>query len=65
MQSRVIHVTSVEQFKELQQKGKDTKRSVRPLFELPALRLSISSLCFVHSTHDLSASFLRSLWMIL
>lgn len=28
-QSRVIHVTSVEQFKELQQKGKDTKRSVR------------------------------------
>ncbi|GAB9470262.1 hypothetical protein Gpo141_00007512 [Globisporangium polare] len=26
--SRVIHVTSVEQFKELQQKGKDTKRSL-------------------------------------
>lgn len=35
IQSRVIHITTMEQYKELHQKAKDTKRSVRIPARLP------------------------------
>lgn len=53
-QSRVIHVTSVEQFKELQQKSKDTKRSVRLSYDFNCIVL------FMHYFVCSHASFIVS-----